>query len=166
MSNNGHYKCTTSFRSVFINSIDVLFGSYKPPFVTSQRPPVSLWSRSIIVRIATIWSGRSGVRISVEKRDTSLLRNVQTGSKTRPASYSIFTGGSFRVKCLGREVNHWPPSTAEIKNEWSHSSTTDMCVHSVDRKNFAFHPCHWYTTHQVKAVGKETSHNEWSTAAN
>jgi hypothetical protein len=33
-------------------------------------------------------------------------------------------------------VDHSPPSSAEVKNEWSHSSAPLMCLHGVDRDNF------------------------------
>jgi hypothetical protein len=32
------------------------------------------------------------------------------------------------VKPPGREVNHAPPSTVEVKNEWSCSSTPPICL--------------------------------------
>jgi hypothetical protein len=37
-----------------------------------------------------------------------------------------------------REVNHTPPSTVEVKNEWSCTSTPPICLHGVDRENFIF----------------------------
>ena len=36
--------------------------------------------------------------------------------------------------CLGCEVNHPPPSSAQVKNEWSYTSTPPACLHSVDRE--------------------------------
>jgi hypothetical protein len=42
---------------------------------------------------------------------------VQNGSGAHPASYSMGTRGSFlRVKRPGREADHSPPSSAEVKN--------------------------------------------------
>jgi hypothetical protein len=35
----------------------------------------------------------------------------------------------------GREVNHSPPSSAEVKNEWSHTSTP-IRLHGVDKEYF------------------------------
>jgi hypothetical protein len=41
-----------------------------------------------------------------------------------PASYPMGTGGSFPgVKRPGREADHSPPSSAEVKNSWSYTST-------------------------------------------
>jgi hypothetical protein len=57
-------------------------------------------------------------------QDLSLLHVVQTGSGTHPASNPMGTGGSFPgVKRPGREVDHSPPSSAEVKNTWSYIST-------------------------------------------
>ena len=43
-----------------------------------------------------------------------------------------------RVKWPLREVNHSPPSSAEVKNKWSYTSTPPICIHGVDRENFNF----------------------------
>jgi hypothetical protein len=54
---------------------------------------------------------------SRQKQDFSLPHSVQTGSGAHPASYSIGTGGSFPGrKRQGREADHPPPSSAEVKN--------------------------------------------------
>jgi hypothetical protein len=61
---------------------------------------------------------RSGFRIPVETRDFSLLQNVQAGTRAHPAScqwvLGFFPGG--------KTVNHSPPASAEVKNEWSYTS--------------------------------------------
>jgi len=46
----------------------------------------------------------------------------------------FFPGGTWPV----HEVNHLPPSTAKFKNEWSCTSSSHMCLHSLDRENFTF----------------------------
>jgi hypothetical protein len=54
----------------------------------------------------------------------SLLHIVQTGSGVHPTSYKMGTGGSFLgVKRQGREVDHSPPTSAEIKEMWIYTST-------------------------------------------
>jgi hypothetical protein len=46
----------------------------------------------------------------------SLRHRVQTGSVTHPASYQMGNGTlSLGVKRPGREANHSPPSSAEVK---------------------------------------------------
>jgi hypothetical protein len=44
---------------------------------------------------------------------------VQTGSEAHPASYLVGTGGPFRGGKArpGRDADHSPPSSAEVKNE-------------------------------------------------
>jgi hypothetical protein len=59
----------------------------------------------------------------VEARDFSLLQNVQTGSGAHPVS--LFNGYRLSfpgVKRPGREVNHPPPSSPEVKNGRSYTS--------------------------------------------
>jgi len=56
------------------------------------------------------------VTLTVTKRIS--LHSVQTGSEAQPASYPMGTVGSFlRVKRQGREADHSPPSSVEVK-EW------------------------------------------------
>jgi hypothetical protein len=43
-----------------------------------------------------------------------------------------------RVKQPRREVNHSPPSSAAVKNEWSYTSTPAIWFHAVERLNFTF----------------------------
>jgi len=38
---------------------------------------------------------------------------------------------SLGVKRPGREADHSHPSTAEVKNAWSHTSTQPVCFHGV-----------------------------------
>jgi hypothetical protein len=59
----------------------------------------------------------SGVRFLAETGNFSLFNRVQTGSGAHPASYPMGTGGSFLwVKRPGREADHSPPCSAEVKN--------------------------------------------------
>jgi hypothetical protein len=43
-----------------------------------------------------------------------------------------------RVKQPRREIKHSPPSSAEVKNEWSYTSTPAIWFHGVGRLNFSF----------------------------
>jgi hypothetical protein len=58
-----------------------------------------------------------GVRILAGAGNVSLRHRVQTGSEAHPASYSKGRGGSLSlgVKRPGREADHSPPSSAEVK---------------------------------------------------
>jgi hypothetical protein len=59
------------------------------------------------------------VRSPTEAEDFSSSPCVQTGSGAHPASYPMGTGGSFPGGKArpGRDADHSPPSSAEIKNE-------------------------------------------------
>jgi hypothetical protein len=50
------------------------------------------------------------------------------------------------VKWLGHEVDHSPPSNAEVKNEWSFTSALPIYLYDVDRDSFT-----------IKEVGLEVS---------
>jgi hypothetical protein len=55
----------------------------------------------------------------------SLPHIVQTGSGVHPTSYKMGTAGSFPgVKRRGRETDHSPPTSAEVKKMWIYTSTT------------------------------------------
>ena len=42
------------------------------------------------------------------------------------------------VKQQGCEVDHSPPAIAVVKNEWSYTFTSPVCLHGMDRENFTF----------------------------
>ena len=74
------------------------------------------------------------VRIPTEARDLTPLQMVQ--SCLEPLIYPVrcvpgvlFVGG----KWLGFEVDHLPPSSVEVKNEWRVAGTPPLCLHGVDR---------------------------------
>ena len=46
--------------------------------------------------------------------------------------WGLFPG----VKQPGCAVNHSPPSSAEVKNGWSYTSTPTVCFHGMDKENF------------------------------
>jgi hypothetical protein len=53
-----------------------------------------------------------------------VLHSLQTGSGAHPASYPLDTGGSFPggVERQGREADHSPTSSTEVKNNGAISS--------------------------------------------
>jgi hypothetical protein len=76
-----------------------------------------------------------GVVLSLKKKHrdnfTFYLSPRPERSGAHPASYPIGTGAlSLRVKRPGREADHSPPSSAEVKNAWSYTSTP-ICLHGV-----------------------------------
>jgi hypothetical protein len=53
-----------------------------------------------------------------------LIDVVQTGSGAHPTYYTMGTGGSFPgVNRPGREADHSPPTSAEVKEMWIYTST-------------------------------------------
>jgi hypothetical protein len=64
-----------------------------------------------------------GVQFLVGAVIFSLRHCVQTGSGAHPASYLMGTGAlSLGVKRPGREADHSPPCSTDVKNEWSYTS--------------------------------------------
>jgi hypothetical protein len=62
----------------------------------------------------------SRVRFPAGAGNFSLHHRVQNGSGVHPASYPTVPGNlSLGVKRPGREADHSPPSSAEVKNAWS-----------------------------------------------
>jgi hypothetical protein len=59
----------------------------------------------------------------VATRHFSRLQTVQTLGPTHPSIQCVPAALSPGVKWPGREVDHSPPSNAEVKNEWSYTST-------------------------------------------
>jgi hypothetical protein len=73
---------------------------------------------------------------SWQRPDLSLLRNVQTGSGAHPASYSMRTGPPpGRQAATEFDVDPSPPRSAEVKDEWSYTSTPPICLHGADKNN-------------------------------
>jgi hypothetical protein len=59
----------------------------------------------------------TGIRFSAEAKDISVLHRVETDSGAHLFSYPISTGAlSPEVKRPGREADHAPPSSADVKN--------------------------------------------------
>lgn len=69
------------------------------------------------------------------------------------------------IKWLRHEVNLSPPSNAKVKNEWSYTSTSPICLHGADRGIFTL--CSimcvskmlciksiWWTVHQSQQIQK------------
>jgi len=85
------------------------------------------WSRVSSVSIETgLLAGRRGFNSwQGQWWDFFLRHRVQTGSRAYLASYPMGTGG---VKRPGREVVCLPPSSAEVKNAWSYTSTPPYCM--------------------------------------
>jgi hypothetical protein len=66
------------------------------------------------------------------KMEFSLLQIVQTGSGVHPNSYPMGTGGSIPgVRRPGREVDHSPPTSAEVKKNMDIYMHSPIRLHGV-----------------------------------
>jgi hypothetical protein len=72
------------------------------------------------------------VSISGGTGNFSLHHRVKNGSEAHPASYPMGNRGSFPGgKAARREADHSPPPSAEVKNAWSYTSTSPICLHGA-----------------------------------
>jgi hypothetical protein len=72
------------------------------------------------------------VRFPAGVGNFSLRCRLQNGSGAHPASYLMGTTDSFPgVKRPGREADHSPPSSAEVKNACIYTSTPPIRLHGV-----------------------------------
>jgi hypothetical protein len=82
--------------------------------------------------VKELLDGRSSVRIPIEVGDLFPLQNVQTDSGANLAfsfnGYRQIYAGNGVGKQSGCDAYHALPYSAEIKNEWSPTSTP-LCLH-------------------------------------
>jgi hypothetical protein len=79
-----------------------------------------------------------GPNPDISKRFFSFLK-VQTSSNAHPASSS--TGSrvpSQEYEQQGHEIDHLPPSSAKVKNEWSYTSMLPICLMVCTGTTFYF----------------------------
>jgi hypothetical protein len=98
----------------------------------------------------------------VSETDLSPLQNVQTVS----GYWSFFAG----VKKPNHEVDHSPPSSAEVKNEWIHTSTHPICLYRMDRHNFTFYNIlqsrYWHCSYKDYSTDSEIRYSRTSIIQN
>jgi hypothetical protein len=89
---------------------------------------------SMVVGIVTrLRTGRSGVQIlTVTRFFFSPNTSISVLEPTQPPIQWVFSV----VKRRGHKVNHSPPSSAEVKNEWSYTSRPPICHHGVDKETY------------------------------
>jgi hypothetical protein len=98
-------------------------------FRTENENYSEVWKR-IGTRLRT---GRSGVPVPAEARDLSLVQTA-LGPKQSLIVKAFFSG----VKRPGHDNNHSPPSSPEVKNEWSHTSARPIRPHRVNWDKIIF----------------------------
>jgi hypothetical protein len=80
----------------------------------------------ILSTLDFIWNLDSSVRLATGFRagNLSLYHRVQTGAGAQLASFTMRTGGSLPgLKRPGCETVYSQPSSTEVKNAWSYTST-------------------------------------------
>ena len=87
--------------------------------------------------MAKLRDGRPAVRIPADERHFS-LRNVSTGSRAKQLLFRWVPGFFLGEKQFELEVDHAPPYSAEVKNDWIYTSTPPVCLRGVDRDKFIF----------------------------
>jgi hypothetical protein len=92
------------------------------------------------VGIATrLQPGRSGFRTPGGKIYISVFKKSRPTLGFHPASWFDGYWDSFpRIKRPERDIDHLPPSTADVKIEWSYASTPPICLHGVKRDSIPF----------------------------
>ena len=89
----------------------------------------------VVVSVVTrVVHARFGIRIPTENKI------FFTSPSVGPNKLAVYwLPGLFSwVKLLVHDVEHSHPSSAEVKNQWSYTSTPSVYLHEVDRDNFTF----------------------------
>jgi hypothetical protein len=77
------------------------------------------------------------INLEVGSTDNCILKNIRvTVGPNQPSAEWVPVASSQEVKWPGCEVDDRLLSTAEDKNEYSYTSTHNMCLHSPERGNF------------------------------
>jgi hypothetical protein len=77
-------------------------------------------------------AGLSGVRVPVGAGNFSPHHRVQIGSGAHLAFYLGVKGAvSVGIKLPGREADHSPPSSAEVRNAWIYTFTPPVHLHCM-----------------------------------
>ena len=130
----------------------VQFGSYIPVF--RKNCYSCLYGRRYLNQVGIQTRLQAGYPDfdSRQGRGNFILSNVQSGTGVHPHSYSEGTGSTLPfldrgIKRPQHAVDHPPLSRAEVKNEWSYTSTPPACLHKVHRYKCTFLP--WRQRQQV-----------------
>ena len=101
----------------------------------------------------------SGFRIPAEVKRFPFSKTVHTGlGPIQPPSQwlSEFTR-------LGHEADHSPPTSAEVKNQWSYTSTSPIRLHDYYRYNFTLFLRHISFSNPYDLYLYELYEPEWPT---
>jgi hypothetical protein len=101
----------------------------------------SLGARDSVVGIVTtLRAGQSEIRIPTKSRDFvfSEISRPAVGFTQPPIQWvpGSLSAALKRPRC---EVDHWPSSSVEAKNDWSYTSISSVWFNGVYRVNFIFY---------------------------
>jgi len=74
-------------------------------------------------RATWLWAGRSGVLLHGGIWDFCHFQNVLHAVRTSQPPVQWVLGLFAGVRRPGRHVNHWPSSSAKVKNKWAYTNT-------------------------------------------
>jgi hypothetical protein len=94
--------------------------------------------RNRIVAVTTPQFGRSGFRLPARAELLSSPNHLDRLLGPPNLTFNGYLGSFPVVQRTVREVDNPHPSNAEIKNEWSLTSASPLCLYGVDRGNFTY----------------------------
>jgi hypothetical protein len=102
-------------------------------FPTIRQSRVHTNCRSVGIALGYGMDDRgSRIRFPAGAGNFSVHHRVQTGLKpTQPPIQWVLGALSQVIKRLRREAGHSPPSSAEVKNAWSYTSTPPVRLHGI-----------------------------------
>jgi hypothetical protein len=107
-------------------------------------PPASKWlntqpycKRSSVGGLATrLRAGGTVIRNPIEAK--IILSPPKCTDRLRPPPGFLFNGYRGLFPRVKRQIYHSPPSSAQVKNEWSSVATSPTWLHGVHRETFIF----------------------------
>ena len=98
---------------------------------------ISLWSISTSILGAWITQSVQWLRYALDgpgfktRNEQEIFPISKTSKPALGPTHRSFLG----VKRPGRDADHSSPTSAEVKDGWSYTSTPTICLHGVDRNN-------------------------------
>ena len=98
----------------------------------NNRWKYKLWGSqgSLVSAVISLRVGRAGVRVATRQE----IRFYSKRSRLAPGAYIT----PYSVGNPGCEADNSPLCNAEVKNDWSYTSTPQLCLQGVDREHCTF----------------------------
>jgi hypothetical protein len=108
--------------------------------VASQALTGSVWTLFLKVELPPFSFGISSRSLTTAMRYICVFCKASRPDPLWGSNLSLlfngYRGSVAGLKGAGRDVDHLPPSRAEVKDEWSRTSPSPLCLHCVRRDNF------------------------------